>query len=125
MSEWLVSGLLLAGALLMFTAAVGVLRMPDLFTRMQASTKAGTLGSGLVLLAVAIEMRSLAVTASAALIIGFLFLTAPVAAHIIARVAHRTGVRTWEGTVIDELRQQGLEADSRLDFSSRRGEGPP
>ena len=125
MSEWLVSGLLLAGALLMFTAAVGVLRMPDLFTRMQASTKAGTLGSGLVLLAVAIEMRSLAVTASAALIIGFLFLTAPVAAHIIARVAHRTGVRTWEGTVKDESRQQGLEADSRLDFSSRRGEGPP
>lgn len=103
MKAWLVSGLLLFGAVWMLVAALGVLRMPDLFTRMQSSSKAGTLGVGTILLAVAVHFGDLATASRAALIIGFFFLTAPVAAHMIARAAYLSGVPLWEGTQRDEL----------------------
>jgi len=98
------AGFLFVGALFMLLAAVGVLRMPDLFTRMQASTKAATLGVGCILLGVTLHFDTLAVTTRALAVIAFVFLTAPVAAHMIARAAYFVGVPLWEGTVIDELR---------------------
>ena len=61
MTEWLSSGLFLAGALLALLASVGVLRMPDVLTRMQASTKASTLGLGCLLLGLAIRTPELSV----------------------------------------------------------------
>lgn len=103
MKAWLVSALLLFGAGWMVVAALGVLRMPDLFSRMQSSSKAGTLGIGTIMLAVAFHFGDLATGSRAALIIGFFFLTAPVAAHMIARAAYLTGVPLWEGTRRDEL----------------------
>jgi multicomponent Na+:H+ antiporter subunit G len=100
----LATGLLvLAGAFFAFVAALGVLRMPDIFIRMHASTKAGTLGCGLMLLAVAVRFGQLGVTSRALAAIAFLLFTAPVAAHMISRAAYRTGVPLWERSVIDEL----------------------
>lgn len=87
----------------MFLAALGIFRMPDTFTRMQAATKAATLGCGCLLLAVALHFGETAVTARALLVVIFLFLTAPVAAHVIARATYRAGVALWEHTVLDEL----------------------
>ncbi len=102
MNDVLVSILLLAGGTFALLSAVGMLRMPDLFTRMQAATKAGTLGAGFALLAVAVHFGQLGVTTRALLVIAFLFLTAPIAAHIIARAAYLVHVPQWEGTVLDE-----------------------
>jgi multicomponent Na+:H+ antiporter subunit G len=104
MRAWLVSALLIFGAAWMLIAALGVLRMPDLFSRMQASAKAGTLGIGVLVLSVAIHFGDLQVSGHAVLIIAFFFLTAPVAAHMIARAAYLIGVPLWEGTRRDELR---------------------
>jgi multicomponent Na+:H+ antiporter subunit G len=95
--------LVLAGAFFAFAAALGVLRMPDIFIRMHASTKAGTLGCGLTLLAVAVRFGELGVASRALAAIVFLLFTAPVAAHMIGRVAYRTGVPLWERSVVDEL----------------------
>src|SRR5215212_7747536 len=106
MSERVSAVLLVAGAFFMLLAGLGVLRLPDLFMRLQAATKASTLGVGCMLLAAAIHFQDLAVTTRAVLIIAFFFLTAPVGAHMIARAGYAAGVPLWEGTITDELRHR-------------------
>jgi multicomponent Na+:H+ antiporter subunit G len=107
MNEQFSALLLVIGALFMLLAGLGILRLPDLFMRLQASTKASTLGVGCMLLAAAIHFQDLAVTTRAVLIIAFFFLTAPVGAHMIARAAYAVGVPLlWEGTITDELRDR-------------------
>lgn len=114
MSEIFVIFFLVVGTLFVLLSAVGVFRMPDLYSRMHASTKAGTLGVSCLLFAAAIHFGDLGVSTRALLVIAFLFLTAPVAAHMIAQAAYFTDVPQWEGTVIDELRERhDLEASTR------------
>lgn len=98
----LAGGLLLAGATLVLLAAVGVLRMPDVFTRMQSSTKASTLGLGCLLLSLAVLHPEADYVIRAGSIAAFVMLTAPVAAHVIARAAAQTGSPLWVGTKVDE-----------------------
>jgi multicomponent Na+:H+ antiporter subunit G len=113
--------LLLAGATLMLLAAVGVVRMPDVFSRMQAATKASSLGIGCMMLAVAVYFGDLAITTRVLMIVVFVFLTAPVSAHMIGRAAYRVGVPPWKGTVIDELRDgDARSAPSRESGSPER-----
>lgn len=102
--EALTALLLLTGAFFMLLAAVGIMRMPDLFMRMSASTKSVTLGVSSMLLAVALHFNDLAIGARALAAILFVFLTAPVAAHMIARAGYARGVSLWQGTIADELR---------------------
>jgi multicomponent Na+:H+ antiporter subunit G len=104
MREILTGVMLLLGGAFMLLAAVGIVRMPDLFTRMQPATKAATLGAGTVLLAVAVFFDDLGVTSRALAAAAFVVITAPVAAHMIARAAYFVGVPLWEGTRFDELR---------------------
>jgi multicomponent Na+:H+ antiporter subunit G len=108
-SEWLSSGLFIAGATFALLASVGVLRMPDVLTRMQASTKASTLGLGCLLLGLAIRNPELSFVIRAASIAAFMLLTTSVGAHVIARAAARGGAALWEGTVVDE-RPSGTDA---------------
>jgi multicomponent Na+:H+ antiporter subunit G len=70
--------------------------MPDLLTRMHATTKAGALGAGLIMLAVAVHFAEAAVVARAVGVILFIMLTAPVAAHAIGRAGYFVGVPFWE-----------------------------
>jgi multicomponent Na+:H+ antiporter subunit G len=111
MTEWLSSGLLLAGATLALLASVGVLRMPDVFTRMQASTKASTLGLGCLLAGLAIKNPEFAFVVRAASIAAFMVLTTAVGAHVIARAAARGGAPLWEGTIVDERPTETNGAD--------------
>lgn len=104
MSETIVAILLFVGAAFVLLASVGVLRLPDLFTRMQAATKAATLGSDFLLLAVAVFFEDLGVTTRALAAVAFITFTAPIAAHMIGRAAYFVSVPLWEGTIIDELR---------------------
>ena len=103
MTELITSFLVVAGSIFAFVAALGVVRLPDVLIRMHASTKAGTLGCGLILLAVAVSFGETGIVARALAAIVFLLLTAPVAAHMIGRAAYRAGVPLWKGTAIDEL----------------------
>lgn len=95
---------LIFGAVLMLISALGVVRMPDLYLRMSASTKSATLGAGTVLVAAAVYFNELGPTSEAIVIIFFLLLTAPVAAHMMGRAAYFNGVPLWEGTRYDELK---------------------
>ena len=102
--EVVVLALLFVGALFLLLAGVGVLRMPDVFTRMSAATKAATLGTLCMLSAVAVYFNDFGVTVRSLLVIAFVFMTAPVAAHQIGRAAYFIGVELWSGTRLDELR---------------------
>jgi multicomponent Na+:H+ antiporter subunit G len=95
----------LAGSAFALLAAVGVLRMPDLFTRMQASTKASTFGLGCLLLGAALQLGDFASFIRLASIGAFVLLTTPVAAHVIARASYLADVPLWDGTVLDERRR--------------------
>jgi multicomponent Na+:H+ antiporter subunit G len=104
MLDALTAILILAGAALMFLGGVGIVRMPDLFLRMSATTKVATLGLGSIMLAVILHFRDLVATSHAVATIFFVFIGAPVAAHIIGRAAYFTKAPLWEGTVTDQLR---------------------
>jgi len=98
--------LVLVGSIFMLLAAVGVVRMPDVFLRLHSSTKSATLGAGCLLLGAAIYFGDFAVGVRALAVVAFLFATAPVAAHVIGRAAYLSGVPLWEGTLSDELQGQ-------------------
>ncbi len=102
MIDWISGGLVVVGATLALLAGVGVVRMPDVFTRMQASTKASTLGLGCLLAALAIRHPDVSVVMRALSIGAFMMLTTAVSAHVIARAAALTGAPLWKGTLIDE-----------------------
>ena len=95
------------GCGLILLAAVGLLRMGDVFTRMQAASKASALGAALVLVAAGASFGDLAVLLRALLVVVFLLLTTPIAAHAIGRAAWRTGVPLEEPTVVDEMPRRG------------------
>jgi len=126
MSTLIVFSLLLfvLGAFLMFLAGLGLLRLPDIFLRMSAATKASTLGAGFILLAAALYFEDLGTTSRAIATIFFLLLTGPVAAHRIGRAAYFDGSPIWEGTLHDDLRghydrrTHELDSDPCKDFPS-------
>lgn len=89
--QYLAGGLILLGAGFSFLAAFGILRLPDLYTRMHAASKAGTLGSGLMLVALALVAFDGSVVLRAIVGIVFLLLTGPVSAHLLARAAYFSG----------------------------------
>jgi multicomponent Na+:H+ antiporter subunit G len=97
-------GLMLVGAFFIFVAAVGVVRLPDLFMRMHANTKSATLGVGCIMLGTALYFGEITVTARAMIVIIFLFITAPISSHLLARAAYFSGIPLWEKTLSDDLR---------------------
>ena len=91
------------GTIFVFLAAVGMIRMPDTYLRISVTTKAATLGIGLLLLAGAIHSNEIAITAKVLAIILFIMLTAPVSAHLIGRTSYYSGVKLWKNSIMDDL----------------------
>lgn len=118
MSGTVIGILMLVGTFFMFVASVGICRMPDLFMRLSANTKASTLGASLLLAGSAIYFNDYDITSRIVAIIGFIVLTTPVAAHMLGRAAYMSNVPLWEGTICDELR-------GRYDIERRVLENPP
>lgn len=110
--------LLITGTTFALLASIAIVRMPDLYTRMHGATKSATLGVGFTILATAIRFSDMETATVAILVIGFLFLTAPVAAHMIGRVAYRQQIPKWSGTVVDE----SVSASQPAADGSRSGE---
>jgi multicomponent Na+:H+ antiporter subunit G len=102
MTDALTALMWIAGSAFALLAAVGVLRMPDVFTRMQASTKASTLGLGCLLIGAALQLGDFGSFIRVASIGAFIVLTTSVAAHVIARASYLAEVPLWDGTVLDE-----------------------
>lgn len=106
MSDWIIIILSTAGTLFILLAAFGLLKMPDFYMRVSISTKAITLGTGLILIATAVSFNEFSITSRVLAIIIFIILTAPVAAHMIGRSAYFTKVYMWDKSVINELHDQ-------------------
>jgi multicomponent Na+:H+ antiporter subunit G len=96
---------MLAGSIFAFIASLGILRFPDLLLRMHAATKAGTMGLGLILIALIIHFFTISIFIKAILAIMLIFITIPIGAHMIARAAYFINVPLWKGTICDELRE--------------------
>ena len=94
---------LLLGAGLALIGAIGLVRLPDLFARMHAATKPQTLGLLLILLGVALTVRTWASVATLLIVVGAQALTAPVTAHMLGRAGYRTGVTEDDLLHHDEL----------------------
>ena len=101
MVDYIMAAMILLGGFFCFVAGLGILRLPDVLIRMHASTKAGTLGAGLILGAVAVYFGDIATITRAVAAILFLLLTAPVAAHMIGRAAFKVGVPLWQTRIED------------------------
>ncbi len=94
--------LVLLGSVFLFLGALGILRMPDLYNRMQTGTKATTLGNILTL--TGLGLLEPAWLPKILLIILFVLVTNPLSSHALARAAHRAGYPLAEGSVVDALR---------------------
>ncbi|HSL95443.1 MAG TPA: monovalent cation/H(+) antiporter subunit G [Thermoleophilia bacterium] len=90
------------GAILMALSGLGVLRLPDVLARLQAGTKAASLGLACVFAGAALLEPSVSAVVKLALSMLFVFTTAPVAGHVIGRAAYEAGVPLWEDTWVDE-----------------------
>jgi multicomponent Na+:H+ antiporter subunit G len=108
MNELAGSIVILVGAFFLFSAGVGVLRMPDVFTRIQAGTKASTLGNILVLAGLGLYHPDWAL--KLLIIAYFVLLTNPLASHALSRAAHSIHTPMAATTVADALRDDNDSA---------------
>lgn len=104
MAEILAYVLMTAGVAFIFIAALGVLRLPDLFMRMHANTKSATIGVGLIMLGAAVYFGEITITTRAMAVVIFLLITAPISSHLLARSAYFSGIPLWDQTLSDDLR---------------------
>ena len=105
MHYWIAFICSLIGSFFILIACIGILKMPDIFMRMHAATKAGTLGCGLVLIGASFYFQTTRVTFEALLTLVFIYITAPIASHLIGRAAYARGVPLAKNTKIDELKK--------------------
>lgn len=104
----------LAGSAFLFLGALGVLRMPDLYNRMQAGTKTTTLGTILTLLGIGLYHPAWIL--KMLIVIAFVVVTNPISSHALARAAHFSGVPLMKGSLKDDLEAEyaggeGAEAE--------------
>jgi multicomponent Na+:H+ antiporter subunit G len=103
--ELLIGILILLGAFLSAVSAFGLIRLPDVYLRSHAATKSSTLGVMSILIGALLYFMMFDENTSGRLLLGilFVFITAPVAGHLIGRAAYRTGVPLWKKSVRDDL----------------------
>jgi len=103
------SAVVVVGSVFMVIGALGVIRMPDVFTRLHAASVSDTFGVGLILIGLILVGGLTLVSVKLAFLVGFLFLTGPVATHAVARAALDAGVkpRDAKGEAIEEPTREG------------------
>jgi multicomponent Na+:H+ antiporter subunit G len=118
-----VIALAVIGVAFSLSGAVGILRMPDVYSRIQCSSKTVTLGALPLLIALVVGEGPISNFGGRALLVAVLLLVLnPVSSHALARAAYKTGVPMWRGAVTDQVRQQA-ETKGQEDEAGRPGEG--
>ena len=102
MTEIIGQLLIAIGILFDIFGCIGLVRFPDVYNRLQASTKCVTLGTIMLLVGVALIAASGPISAKAIICAVFILITAPTAAHAIAKGSYSSGVKLWEGSVVDK-----------------------
>lgn len=98
--------LITIGILFDICGCIGLVRLPDVYNRLQASTKCVTLGTVLLLIGVALASGSGAITGKVILCAIFILVTSPTAAHAIAKGAYASGVKLWKDSVVDKYAEK-------------------
>jgi|SRR5688572_22058836 multicomponent Na+:H+ antiporter subunit G len=93
--NWFVAGLIVAGGVFLLVSCIGLLRLPDVYSRAHAVGKAETLGSMLVLVGLAVYNGADLTSVKILLILGIIFITNPTATHALMRSAFRSGMTIW------------------------------
>jgi len=114
MSEIFVAIFSLSGAIFILLAAIGLIRMPDAYLRISVTTKAATLGIGLLLIAAAIHFKDFSITSRVLAIILFILLTAPISGHLIGRASYFSGVKLWKDSIMDDMAGKYSKATQEL-----------
>ena len=120
MNEIIIITVVSLGTLFILLAGIGLIRMPDLYLRISVTTKAVTLGVGLLLLGTALYFKEISITTRAIAIIFFLFLTAPIGAHLIGRASYFIGLPLWKKSVIDDLKGKYNQKTHDLDGAEKK-----
>jgi multicomponent Na+:H+ antiporter subunit G len=118
--------LVLIGTFFYFLSTLGLIRMPDVYNRMQTSTKSATLGSLGVLIGTGLwavgDGLSWAWLVKTTVIAVFLLLTNPISAHTLIRAAYKSGIPLWDGTVVDKYREHiEVKAEEKVETEAREG----
>ena len=107
MKEILVIALCCVGGFFTLSGAVGIVRMPDVYCRIQCSSMSITMGALPLLAALVVGEGPLSAYGSRTLLVAALLLVVnPAASHALARAAYKTGVPMWPGAVADRVREQ-------------------
>lgn len=108
-NDIIASFFVIAGLAFMLVGAVGIVRFPDAFNRLHASSKCSTLGLLGLLLGAVFHIGTIAVTTKAALTVLFAFVATPIGSHILAKAAHIDGLKQWRKTLSDELAEDARD----------------
>lgn len=123
MREFLAVLLLAAGTFFLLAGTVGILRMPDVYTRMHVAAKSDSLGAGLWLLGLSVVSSDPTTVVKLIFLVVFVWITSPTAAHCMARAAYRSGVRPYPGTL--HLPEGGAADPTGPDaLPAKEGAGP-
>lgn len=99
----------LIGSILLFLGALGILRMPDVYNRMQAGTKATTLGTIMFLIGILIGHYECGCFGKIIILLLFVIFTNPISSNALARAAHFAGVKLTSASVKDNLAEDNIE----------------
>ena len=119
--------LVFIGTFFYFLSALGLIRMPDVYNRMQTSTKSATLGSlgvmvGVGLWALGSDFGSVAWLTKTIVIAVFLLLTNPISAHALIRAAYKSGIPLWEGSVVDKYAEHLMSKTEKSEIVEEEGD---
>ncbi|WP_297477879.1 monovalent cation/H(+) antiporter subunit G [Thermococcus sp.] len=117
--------LVFIGTFFYFLSTLGLIRMPDVYNRMQTSTKSATLGSLGVIIGTGLwavgKGYSPAWIVQTVIVATFLLLTNPISAHTLIRAAYKTGIPMWAGSVVDKY-DEHLKAKAQAEEPEEEGD---
>lgn len=118
MLEITVSFFILTGVLFMLIASIGIIRLPDFYIRVSVVTKASTIGLGLMMIGVGLFFNTIEAVVKVIVIVIFIILTSPIAAHVIAKAASQIKVAFWDKTdLTDYIKAKDTPDDPKINQS--------
>ena len=113
MSDLLGVSLIAIGVLFDIFGCIGLLRLPDVYNRIQSSTKCVTVGTCFILVGSIVLLGSLSGAAKGVLCMALILVTSPTGAHALARAAYRSGIRLWDHSVEDDYKEEVHGSDGK------------
>lgn len=117
--EIISSAFILTGVFFMLVAAIGLLRLPDFYTRMSAITKGATLGMGFIVIGIGVYFNDTEMMLKILAILFFTLVTSPVAAHAITRTAIHKKVTLWKKTNVEQF--EAYMRENSIDVIKKEG----